>query len=380
LDEEQAALALTIGEDLDALENLEETEATSDAFFSAFAPREIFPDAGTFVVEVTAFTLEHSAEVQGSAVARGKAEAGKKGPLSIHTGAQIKITLELPGDAFDTTGLADTFVWTGTHGTAQFEVTCLRGAELRSHTGKAAIDIGGSHAAVLLLELNVVARHLPSPPTSPPGEMAETGELRLPEFKLSAGKQYHFFICHHQGSGGDQSNLLCLELRALGYSVWYDNGVMATQRNLPGMKDGVTKSECMLIFLSGRKEVMQAGEGVADPNGDYEGPFTRWFCHEEIGTAREHELRFIGVMETELRHGKPDLALEKSRARTGHRHWAQGRHPGGPVHDEVEENLRLMDDICFIPFRRQEHEVRPMLAEIIRQAKPPAIRVDAPQS
>ena len=36
-----------------------------------------------------------------------------------------------------------------------------------------------------------------------------------------------------------------------------------------------------------------------------------------------------------------------------------------------------MDDICFIPFRRQEHEVRPMLAEIIRQAKPPAIRVGA---
>ena len=96
--------------------------------------------------------------------------------------------------------------------------------------------------------------------------------------------------------------------------------------------------------------------------GEYEGTFTRWFCHEEMGTAREQGLRFVGVMETDERHCKPDFALEKSRARTGGRN-------GGPVHDRVEENLRLMDDICFIPLRRQEHEVGPMLEEIIRQAK-----------
>jgi hypothetical protein len=106
-------------------------------------------------------------------------------------------------------------------------------------------------------------------------------ELQLLEFALSEGKKYHFFICHHQGSGGDQCNILCLELRARGYRVWYDNGMtVATKRNLPGMKDGVTKSECLLMFLSGRKESEQAGESIADTAGEYEGLFTRWFCHE----------------------------------------------------------------------------------------------------
>eukprot|EP01046_Picozoa_sp_COSAG06_P045574 COSAG06_NODE_6321_length_2984_cov_1.050260_5_plen_86_part_00 len=34
-------------------------------------------------------------------------------------------------------------------------------------------------------------------------------------------------------------------------------------------------------------------------------------------------------------------------------------------------SLRLLDDLCFIPFRRQEHEVPAMLKEIIRQAALP---------
>ena len=32
-------------------------------------------------------------------------------------------------------------------------------------------------------------------------------------------------------------------------------------------------------------------------------------------------------------------------------------------------NLRLLDEVCFIPLRRQEHEVLPMLQEILRQAQ-----------
>eukprot|EP01043_Picozoa_sp_COSAG02_P099014 COSAG02_NODE_35139_length_473_cov_0.820856_1_plen_121_part_00 len=81
--------------------------------------------------------------------------------------------------------------------------------------------------------------------------------------------------------------------------------------------------------------------------------------------AREQELRFVGVMETDERHCKPDFALEKSRACTGGT-------DGGPVHDKhVEANLRLMDEVCFIPFRRQKHEVGSMLKEIIRQAALP---------
>jgi hypothetical protein len=151
----------------------------------------------------------------------------------------------------------------------------------------------------------------------------------------------------------------------LGYFVWYDYGVVATKRNLPGMKEGVTKSECLLIFLSGRKEVVQDGEGVADPAGKYEGTFTRWFCHEEMRTAHEQELRFVGVMETELRHGKPDFALEESQALTG-------GSDGGPVNTNAPDHVYLLSGLCFIPFRRQEHEVVAMLKEIERQAALPS--------
>ena len=144
-------------------------------------------------------------------------------------------------------------------------------------------------------------------------------------FPLPAGKKYHFFICHHQvrvlfpkripsslqgppfaasmsrcdfdsgapclqGSGGDQANLLFVNLKDLGFKVWYDNGQNADHRNLQGMKQGVRESVCLLIFLSGRKET----NGQADLGGEYEGPFTRWFCQEEMATAHEHDLDFVG--------------------------------------------------------------------------------------
>ena len=79
------------------------------------------------------------------------------------------------------------------------------------------------------------------------------------------------------------------------------------------MKAGVRASECLLIFLSGRKET----DGQPDPAGAYEGPFTRWFCHEEMATAHTEGLRCVGVMETDARHGTPDFGEEKTRANTG---------------------------------------------------------------
>ena len=51
---------------------------------------------------------------------------------------------------------------------------------------------------------------------------------------LPPGKCFHFFICHHQGSGSDQAKNLCLLLTARGYNVWYDNNQEATERNLQG--------------------------------------------------------------------------------------------------------------------------------------------------
>ena len=123
------------------------------------------------------------------------------------------------------------------------------------------------------------------------------------------------------------------------------------------MKSGVRESMCLMIFLSGRKET----DGVADMNGLYEGPFTRWFCHEEMTTAHEKGLRCIGVMETDDRKGRPDFGLEKSRALTG----GSG---GRPVNPNAKHNVHLLDDMAFIPYRRQQHEVDAMLKEIQRQA------------
>ena len=58
---------------------------------------------------------------------------GKKGPLQLRSGAVVSVMLDLPSDVFETDGLHDSFLWDDAHGSAQFEVTCLRGAEPRRH-------------------------------------------------------------------------------------------------------------------------------------------------------------------------------------------------------------------------------------------------------
>ena len=178
----------------------------------------------------------------------------------------------------------------------------------------------------------------------------------LSSMELPMNKGYHFFICHHQGSGGDQANLLCEALRLRGFKVWYDNDQTADQRNLQGMRQGVKDSECLLLFLSGRKET----EGQPDIGGEYEGPFSRWFCHEEMRAAHVHGLKVVCVMESDERKGKPDFFLEKHRALTG-------GNDGGPVNEHALVNVHLIADACFIPFRRQQHERQAMLDEIVRQ-------------
>ena len=69
----------------------------------------------------------------------------------------------------------------------------------------------------------------------------------------------------------------------------------------------------------------------------------------------------MGVMETEERKGKPDMATEISRALTGK--------DGGPVHPDAALNVGLLQKVCFIPFRRQSHEQKAMLEEIGRQMR-----------
>ena len=38
------------------------------------------------------------------------------------------------------------------------------------------------------------------------------------------------------------------------------------------------------------------------------------------------------------------------------------------MNPHVKQNIKLLDEVCFVPFRRQEHELDAMLAEIVRQA------------
>jgi hypothetical protein len=122
------------------------------------------------------------------------------------------------------------------------------------------------------------------------------------------------------------------------------------------MKRGVRESEVFLVFLSGRKET----DGQADLHGLYEGPFTRWFCQEEMTTAHEVGLRCVGVKEEDERYGKPDFALEKSRSLTGGK-------DGKPIHKRAAQNATILDEICFINFRRQQHELKGMIDEVVRQ-------------
>ena len=68
----------------------------------------------------------------------------------------------------------------------------------------------------------------------------------------------------------------------------------------------------MIIFLSSRKEI----DGLVDQAGEYEGPFTRWFCHEEMASARAANVNIIGVKESDPRFNEPDFAKEKERALT----------------------------------------------------------------
>ena len=86
-----------------------------------------------------------------------------------------------------------------------------------------------------------------------------------------------------------------------------------------------------------------------------------------MAAARDADLHIVGVMEDDSRHGRPNFAEERRRALTGGKN-------GGPVHPRAEENIALLEQVCFIPRRTQEHEVRAMVDEINRQGLMPLRR------
>ena len=170
-------------------------------------------------------------------------------------------------------------------------------------------------------------------------------------------RKYDFFICHHQGSGGLQARSLSDDLTRRGYTVWLDNKVDRSERTLDGMCRGVQSSRNIIIILTGRYEIYNTGNPCGpDSNGaTYQSPFSRWFCHEELKTARAAHVNIMGVQEMDQRFSKPDFGLCKASA-------------GGHVATVVEANLKLLDDICFIPLHAEKHERSAMLEEIEKQA------------
>ena len=171
----------------DKLKDLELQSAAkttcSNPFFSAFAPPEVMPAGPShgFPVEVAMFAWEYSEKVAADAETREmtRASPNRKGPVPIAHGSLVSVVLDLPEDAFDTDhGATELLQWDGMYSTFQFEVTCLRGAELRKHVCKAIISVAEQRVAILQFELNVVQRKLPSPPVSPPSEV-QTQELTV---------------------------------------------------------------------------------------------------------------------------------------------------------------------------------------------------------
>jgi len=85
--------------------------------------------------------------------------------------------------------------------------------------------------------------------------------------------------------------------------------------------------------------------------------------HLSRGARRE----IIGVKEEDPRHNAPDFALEKERALTKGRMIDGHSVDGVPVNANAEENVKLLDSVCFIPKREQHHEIAGMLDEICRE-------------
>ena len=105
--------------------------------------------------------------------------------------------------------------------------------------------------------------------------------------------------------------------------------------------------------------------------GEYEGVFTRWYCHEEMNEAHVAGLKVIGVQEHASAPCRPNFALERSRALTAGKD-ADGQ--PAPVSPHVEQNLKLLEDVCFdLSFERKKAMVDAMLKEIVR------LTLDAPE-
>ena len=192
---------------------------------------------------------------------------------------------------------------------------------------------------------------------------------------LPPGKEYHFFLCHHQGSGGDAVTNLQGWLEGYGFRCWRDNDQNMEERDVAGMRDGIKKSDCFLLFYSGRFETIleRTGEAVVDTHGTYESPFTRKYCHIEMLTCHQQGLPVVVVQDVNDSRNRSVRNREWDRMREESVHWDLSVYSDiaarEQTNDIVERNMELMSQLS-IPFRRQKHEVDgALLPEIVRQAR-----------
>eukprot|EP00935_MAST-01C_sp_MAST-1C-sp1_P000185 g185.t1 len=146
-----------------------------------------------------------------------------------------------------------------------------------------------------------------------------SGILPLPD-----GCNSHFFLSHFQATGSDQVATLELELKQLGLMSWYDNKAMDLTK--AGMREGVAKTGCFLLFLS-------------------RGVMARPYVQYELRTAIELGKKIVLVHETESVHGRFEFAAEKATA--------------------PADLAKVLDDHESIAYRRRDHEREAMLQKVV---------------
>lgn len=281
----------------EALAELEAAEAVSDAYFTAFAPPQIFPDGAAFLLEVTAFALEYSAVVVEGAADRGKsAVSAKQRPVPIAVGTKMSVCLELPSQAFYYKEGSEGLVWDGTHCTAVFEVACLNQAEARRHVCKAMIGVDGQEDRVVLrFELNVVANNrVLSPPgtglSSPASELAEVpgSTTLLPE--VQQAQSPHIFISYRR-TYFELADRVRRQLQTYGYRCFFDldpqSGLGASdfQTQLESSLRGVPYLLAIITPAPSGEDDVCRGLSYTECIRHYAAEGRTDYCHMELATA-----------------------------------------------------------------------------------------------
>eukprot|EP00808_Paulinella_micropora_P025430 g4607.t1 len=180
--------------------------------------------------------------------------------------------------------------------------------------------------------------------------------LKAKLWTMPIRNRIHFFLSHMPAEASGDVGTLAAALKSYGAAVWRDmDAINLTEE---GMRQGVADCDVFILFLTN-------------------GVLSRPYCLKGIKWALEFGKPFIVVTETDLwffpfdwLRFERDL-LEKLEAGT----WGysknlgssfeKGSHEFRIVFDAVKEQW---DSKTFIPFRRQDFEVKAMVREIITRA------------